>query len=716
MDLSAAYAMDSPRAARLRELWRALGDMARAERDRWLLWLPVGVASGVVGYFAMSWEPPLWFAVAGLASAAVMGFAGWNRSALAMGCAIVVAAASLGFALAKLRSLAVSAPVLQSPVGPATVSGLVLSVEPWQSGSRIILANPRIANLAPEKTPQRLRIRLLRNEAAPRVGQAVSLRAMLMPPTAPALPGAYDFGRQAYFQGIGAVGYAVGRTRASADTLHDPGWATGFRIWVDSLRQTMNRLVMALLPGATGAMSAALITGDQSAIPTSVMDAMRDAGLAHLLAISGFNVALVAGVLFFGARLILVAVGSLPIWGRHNGWALRHPIKKWAAVFTVFGILAYTLITGASVPTQRAFLMTSVVLTAILIDRTAISMRLVMWAALMLMVIAPESLLGASFQMSFAAVIALIATYESSRGWVRRQRVQGGVVRKIALYFAGMILTTLVAAAATGPFAAYHFNRFAVYQLIANFAAVPLTAVWIMPWATLVYFLMPFGLEDLALAPMSWGVDALIWVAQTVTAWPHAVLPLPSMPSAGLALITLGGLWLCLWRRACRFAGVLPIVLGCATVFLVRPPDVIVAPEGGLFAVRGEDGDLLFPDQKGQAFLRDVWQRRAGAGEPDGGAGSTLRCDRLGCIYRHNGRLVAFIRESAALAEDCAVADAVISWGVIRPDRCLGPSLRIDRRSLAAGGGHALWLPADGPLRIEAVQDSRGERPWSAQR
>ena len=716
MDLSAEYAMGSARANRLREVWHALGDMARAERDRWLLWLPVGVASGVVGYFAMPWEPPLWFALAGLALAIVIACAGWNRSAVMMACAIVVAAASVGFGLAKLRTLSIAAPVLQSRVGPVTVTGLVLSVEPWQSGSRIILASPRIANLAPDNTPHRLRVRLLRNEPAPRVGQALSVRAVLMPPTAPALPGAYDFGRQAYFQGIGGVGYAVGRTRLLESAPTDPGVVTRFRIWVDGLRQAMNRIVMTLLPGATGAMSAALITGDQSAIPTSVMDAMRDAGLAHLLAISGFNVALVAGVLFFGARLALVAAGSLPMWGRHNGWPLRHPIKKWAAVFTVFGILAYTLITGASVPTQRAFLMTSVVLTAILIDRTAISMRLVMWAGLMLMVIAPESLLGASFQMSFAAVIALIAAYESSRGWVRGQRAQGGLLRKAGLYLAGMILTTLVAAAATGPFAAYHFNRFAVYQLIANFAAVPLTAVWIMPWATLVYFLMPFGLEDLALAPMSWGVDALIWVAQTVTAWPHAVLPLPSMPSVGLALITIGGLWLCLWRRAWRFAGLLPIVVGCATVLVVRPPDVIVAPEGGLFAVRGNGGDLIFPDQKGQAFIRDVWQRRAGAAKPDEAAESTLRCDLIGCLYRHNGRVIAFIRDSAALAEDCILADAVISWGVIRPDRCPGPEIRIDRRTFAAGGGHAIWLPSDGPPRVEAVQDSRGERPWSGVR
>jgi competence protein ComEC len=542
------------------------------------------------------------------------------------------------------------------------------------------------------------------------------LRAVLMPPTPPALPGAYDFGRQAYFQAVGGVGYAVGRVRLVESASADIGVVAGFRVWIESLRQSMNRAVMSLLPGATGAMSAALITGDQSAIPTSVMDAMRDAGLAHLLAISGFNVALVAGVLFFGARFALVAIGTLPIWGRANGWPLRYPVKKWAAIFTVFGILAYTLITGASVPTQRAFLMTAVVLAAILIDRTAISMRLVMWAGLMLMVIAPESLLGASFQMSFAAVIALIAAYESSRGWVRGQRASGGAARKVGLYLAGMILTTLVAAAATGPFAAYHFNRLAIYQLIANFAAVPLTAVWIMPWATLVYFLMPFGLEDWALAPMSWGVDLLIWLAQTVTAWPNAVTLLPSMPSLGLTLIAAGGLWLCLWRRSWRFAGLVPILLGCATMLTVRPPDVLIAAESQLFAVRDQEGNLVFSSDKGQAFLRDVWQRRAGASSSAANGETSLRCDSLGCIYRSQERTVAFIKDSAAFAEDCASADVVVSWTTIRADRCRGPALRIDRRALAAGGGHALWLSADGPPRVEAVGDSRGERPWSARR
>jgi competence protein ComEC len=715
VDLSADTVIHAERTGRLRLAWRALADAAGGERDRWLLWLPVAVAAGVLVYFSLSWEPSLWIAPVGLALASVVAVLGFHRSSLVVAMAAAIAAASIGFGLAKLRTIAAAAPVLESRVGPATVSGVVVAVEPWQNGARVILAQPHISRIAPDKTPERVRIRLTRHTPTPVIGQTVKLRAMLMPPTPPALPGAYDFGRQAFFQGIGGVGYAVSRARVVEAAPADLGLAADFRVWIEGLRQSMNRAVMTLLPGASGAMSAALITGDQSAIPADVMDAMRDAGLAHLLAISGFNVALVASVLFFGTRLLLVVVGTAPIWGAANGWALRQPIKKWAAVLTVFGILAYTLITGASVPTQRAFLMTAVVLAAILIDRTAISMRLVMWAALVLMVIAPESLLGASFQMSFAAVIALIAAYESSRRWVRAQRAKGGWIRKATLYLAGMVLTTLVAAAATAPFAAYHFNRLAIYQLVANFAAVPLTAIWIMPWATLVYFLMPFGLQDWALVPMSWGVDALIWLAQSVTAWPNAVMLLPSMPSAGLALITLGGLWLCLWRRSWRFAGLLPIAIGCATMLTVRAPDVLVAAEGGLFAVRGGDGDLLFADHKGQAFVREVWQRRAGAGagETDEAKETSLHCDSLGCIYRNRGRVVAFIRESAALAEDCAVADAVISWTPIRADRCRGPDIKIDRRALAKGGGHALWLTREGPLRVEAVAESRGERPWS---
>ena len=689
--------------------WARLADTASAERDRWLLWLPVAVAVGIALYYALPVEPALWPAVAVFIGTSLLAWLVRRWTAFAL-LAVAIAAGAAGFAAAKLRTLAVEAPILAREVGPVLVEGRVLAAEPGAAGGRIVIAHPRIARLAPERTPERVRIRLSRTDVLPPVGATLRLRAMLLPPTPPAMPGAYDFGRQAYFERIGAVGYALGRATVIDAAPADEGIFAAARQYVAMLRQTIHARVMATLPQASkddalGAMTAALLHGEQSAIPRPAMDDMRDAGLAHLLAISGFNVALVAGALFVSLRLIFAAMGPL---------ALYWPTKKWAAALTIVGIFAYTLITGASLPTLRSFLMTAVVLIAVMLDRTAISLRLVMAAGLALLLFMPESLLGASFQMSFAAVIALIAAYESSRAWTRRQRVEGGKLRRIALYAGGLVATSLIAGLATAPFAALHFNRFAVYQLAANLAAVPITAVWITPWSLLAYLLMPFGWENIALVPMSWGVEAIIWIAREVASWPDAVIALPSLPQVGLALVTLGGLWLCLWRARWRYAGLPAIAAGLATMLSFTPPDVIVAPEAGLFAARGANGDLQFAatSPSGQAFLRDVWRRRSvglleASVEPP-----SLRCDALGCLYRASGRSVALLRDDAALAEDCASADIVVSWGALWPARCKGPELLLDRRALAAGGTHAIWLEPSG-MRVATVREARGERPWS---
>jgi competence protein ComEC len=693
-------------------LGRALAETAGAERDRWLLWLPVMVAAGVALYYALPTEPPPWPAGALLAAG---GFAAWalRRHVGFALLAVALAAGAAGFAAAQWRTLAVAAPILPRALGPVAVEGRVVQAEPGAAGGRILLADLRIARLGAEATPERIRLRLARNDSLPPPGATLRLRAMLLPPTPPAMPGAFDFGRQAYFERIGAVGYALGRVTVLPDRPSEAGWLAGARERIAALRLAIHARVMAILPpqdkdDATGAMTAALLQGEQSAIPRSVMDSMRDAGLAHLLAISGFNVALVAGALFVSLRLLFAAMGPL---------ALYWPTKKWAAALTIVGIFAYTLVTGASLPTQRAFLMTAVVLIAVMLDRTAISLRLVMAAGLALILIAPESLLGASFQMSFAAVIALIAAYEASRGWARRQRAEGGPLRRIGLYAGGIVMTSLIAGLATAPFAAFHFNRLAVYQLIANMIAVPLTAIWIMPWSLLVYLLMPFGLEEIALVPMSWGVEALIDISRRVASWPDAVLLLPSLPQSGLALVTFGGLWLCLWRKRWRYAGMPVILLGLSTLATVKPPDLLVGAEAGLFAARGPDGDLQFAPHPvsggsaaGQAFLRDVWRRRSAAFTPSDDAPS-LRCDALGCLYQAQGRRVVLLRDEAALAEDCGAADVVVSWGALWPGRCRGPRL-IDRRTLAAGGTHALWLRADG-VAIATVHEARGQRPWS---
>ena len=440
------------------------------------------------------------------------------------------------------------APPLDKRIGQASIEGRVVAASALPSGIRLLLEDVAIRGRDERALPRRVRITVRASGATAAPGDQVRVRAVLMPPPGPALPGAFDFQRKAFFDGLGAVGYAVGRIQLvearSQSTIGDR---------VARLRQAISARVRASLPGSAGAIAATLMTGDRGAIAARDLAAMRDSGLAHLLAISGLHIGLIAAILFFTVRGLLALAPRV---------ALNYPIKKWAAAAAMLGAFAYLLITGLTIPTQRAFLMTSIVLLAVILDRSVISMGLVAWAAAVVLLLSPESLLGPSFQMSFAAVVALIAAYEVCRAPMIDWLGGGGIGRRVLLYFMGIGLTTLVAGLATTPFAIFHFNRFVAFGLAANLVAVPVMALWIMPWAMLAYVLMPFGLERLALVPMGTGIDLVLGVAHTVAAWPGAVWLLPPMPTVGLVLVALGGLWLCLWRRAWRLAGIAGIAMG----------------------------------------------------------------------------------------------------------------------------------------------------------
>ena len=355
------------------------------------------------------------------------------------------------------------------------------------------LRRQTIAGLSAEKAPDAVRVRLRGAQPTIRPGDGIRVRAVLTPPP-PAVPGAYDFQRQAYFDGLGAVGYSVGG--ATVLPLGEERPSVDVGLWFARLRAVVAERVRAHLDGATAAVTIALLNGEQRAIPERVMVAIRDSGLAHLLSISGLHIGLVAGIVMFAVRGALALVPPL---------ALRFPIKKWAAVVSVFAAGAYTLLAAAPVPSQRSFLMIAVVLLAMLVDRQGLSMRLLAFAALAVLCTQPEAMLGPSFQMSFAAVLALMSAYK----FVRAHRPAAGERpspgRRALVYPAGVLLSTLIAGTATAPFAAYHFNRFQVYGIAANMLAVPVTGFWIMPWAVLAMLLMPFGLEGMALTPLSWG-------------------------------------------------------------------------------------------------------------------------------------------------------------------------------------------------------------------
>lgn len=665
-----------------------------AERERWLLWAPVALGAGAGFYFGLRAEPPVWAAplALGLALFALLLSRPEGR-APAWGLVLL----ALGFGAAQLRANLVAHPLLTWPHGPDRLEGVVADLDIRPDGVRVVLEDLRIERWSRGvPPPERARVRLTRRSETPPVGARVALRAELSPPPGPSLPGGYDYQRQAWFQQLGAVGYAVSRVE-----IQDAPPPAPLEQRLEALRQALAARLSARLPADEAAIATALLTGERGHIDPALLEDVRRAGLAHLLAISGLHVGLVAGIVFFVLRALMAAFPPL---------ALKWPIKKMAALGALLATLGYTLLVGAPVPTQRAMLMTGLVLLAVMLDRRAISMRLVALAAMAVLLARPEAVTGPSFQMSFAAVVGLVATYGALRGRLAGWRAAAGPFARVGLFLGSLALTSLVAGAATAPYALYHFNRVALYGVLANMAAVPLTASWIMPMGVAVMVTAPLGLD----LPFSWamgkGVALLEAIAHATAAQPGAELDLAAMPLPALIIITLGGLWLALWRRRWRWAGLAPIALGMVMIALAPRPDILVAAEGGLVAFAGDDGSLALSTRQRGRFTAEVWREHLGRPAPATLA-DALDCDAAGCVWRKHGQVVTLNRDPGSLAEDCALSALVIS-----PESDNGlcpPGARIDRANLRREGAHAVWLRSGLPPRIESVRDRRGWRPWT---
>ncbi len=673
----------------------------RGDAERWPLWLPVGMGVGIAAYFALADEPMPWLGTALLLCLAGAGLF-LRRQPVALAGIVAAACVATGFAAVQISAQLADAPRVERRMTATAVEGRIIHASQRESGHRLVIEPLRIDGWQGE-LPRRLRITIPERLGDPGAepGRRVAMRAVLLPLPPPAAPGAFDFPRQAFFQGLGGLGYAT-----TAPRLAEGPAAGGFAEAMASLRHAITSRIQDRIGGVVGAVAAALVTGERGAITEEVNAAMRDTGLAHLLSISGLHISLVAGIVFLGLRTLLALVPTL---------ALYRPIKKWAAVGAILAALFYLLLSGADVPTQRSFLMSAIVFFGVLVDREAISLRLVAWAAGAILILSPEAMVGASFQMSFAAVLALVAAYEGNRERIRGFRAGTTPAGRILLYVGLVCFTTVIATAATTPFAIYHFNRFATFAMPANLVAVPLTSFWVMPWAVIAVVAMPFGLEAWPLAAMGWGVEAILVTAAWIAKWPGAAWTVPAMPDLGLALCTLGGLWLCLWSHRMRWLGIVAIAAGCLSVGWTRPPDVLVDGDARAVAVRGPDGYWLFETRQAEIAV-DTWLRRAALDRlawPKAGSDTNLlpRCDDRICRFRSGGERVAIARRRDALTDACRTSDVVIAL-VPMKWACGRGIVAIDRRDLDRGGAHAIRLGGGVP-RIETVAEQRGRRPWT---
>src|SRR6266699_446076 len=606
-----------------------------AEGDRRILWLPVFFGTGIALYFTLTIEPPAWIGAVATIGAAAIAVALRRWPAL-RNVAVTLAFVAAGFAVMQQARLEHGTPMVERRLGPAAITGRVVDIDVLDRGWRIIVAPDPLPGLAADAQPHRLRLHIAATSDALQPGDRVSLKGLLYPVPAQLLPGGRDMQRELFFAGIGGVGYSYGA--AHRITTAEETTGGGWRECLLRLRAEMTARINAALPGSTGGVASAVITGKRGTMEEEVKEAFRQSGLSHLLAIAGLHLGVVGGFVFFAVRGGLALIPFL---------ALRYPIKKITAVVTLIVLFCYLMISGAAIPTQRAFIMTGIVFAAILIDRLRLSMRICALAALVVLFLAPASLVGVSFQMSFGAVVALIAVYETWGGRLAQLFHRGSFAHKALGYCGAVAVTTVVATVGTEPFAIYHFHHLVLYSPLANVIAVPISAIWTLPWGVIACLLMPFGLEKLALVPMGWGIDVTLAVAQWVAALPGNVWSMPRLPTLGVVLVALGGCWLCLWQQKWRWWGTVAIVAGMATMLSTRPPDVILGDFGRFLAARAPDGNYLVADT-GERLDRSFLGQESGASRLPwpavASSAGALECPVEGrCFYAAHGKRVALV-------------------------------------------------------------------------
>jgi competence protein ComEC len=668
--------------------WRALVDAWLAQRGHLFAWVPVCLGLGVGIYFAIGWEPRApHYATLGALGVAGLIAVRWLGVWAPIPWAVVLVA--LGFSLAGLRAHQVADPVMGwRYYGP--IEGRIVDMDRSASDAlRLSLDRVVLADVAPDRTPARVRVSLHGEQGfiTPTPGMLVILTGHLSPPGGPVEPGGFDFQRHAWFQGLGAVGY----TRTPVLTLEPPGEG----LWLFKARMALSKRVQAGLPGEAGAFAATIMTGDRSGIAQDTLRALRVSNLAHLLAISGLHMGLLAGFVFAALRL---AFSLVPVLG------LRVPAKKLSAIGALAAAAVYLGLSGGNVATERAFVMSAVALVAVMADRRVLSLRAVAVAAVIVLILRPEALLGPGFQMSFAATTALVAVF----GWLRDAKVPLGP--RWLRPAVAVVISSAVAGAATAPVAAAHFNQFAHYGLVANLLSVPLMGILVMPAAVLAGCLMPIGLEAIALWIMGLGLDWILAVAHWVSGLEGARGTVVSPAPEVLPLMALGALMVVLWQGHARWLGLAPAALSVAVWMQAERPDVLIADDGSLIGVMTEKGRAL-NRTRGSGFVAMNWL------ENDGVA---LEQEAAAELWQGAQTPVPIIpvrgKRGAAAFQGCNPGDWVVMNTIPqKPGVFSGlPCRVVHLGTLRKTGALALYLDADRVREVSARQIT-GARLWNDQ-
>ncbi len=685
------------------------------------LFVPVCIAAGIIVYFSLNTEPSLQFILILLVGLAILLF--FNRTSYPVSLVILGALLAVtGVGIAGLRTVIVKAPVLERDYRAVRIEAVVKRVEARPAKKwRLTLLPLKIGTLPAHKIPVYLRLSTRTKSAALLFpGQIIGFKAALFRPARPSVPEGYDFSRRSYFRQIGAVGFILSRITVLKGAYQQAGFLSSFPQYVSQLRQTITARIRGVLPGQEGAIAAALLTGERGGITQQLYDNIRNTGLAHLLAISGLHMAVMAGTLFWLVHMLLATSSVL---------ALSYPIRKWAVVIAWFGATFYLFVSGAGIATQRAYIMLVVGFLAILLDRPALTLRNLALAACVILLFFPETVLEAGFQMSFATTAALIAFYEYRQGRRDKRTQPGGgnsFIQKVFRFFSGVFMTSFIAGLAVIPFAAFHFHQIAVYSLAGNMFVMPIFVFLVMPMALATLVLMPVGLDVLALKIMAVGLSWIIDISEYVASWEGAVFSFPIFPVSLLLLMTFGVIWLVLLKGTIRVIGLVPLLAGLVMALSAKGYDLLLDEKLQSIAYIDDRVEQAKPRYhllgiKKKKSRLERWLKFSGRhytkySSQKATAQNSYRfiCDREVCMFTVKNQKISVVKHPLALREECQSANIVILDFPLsdKAGSCKQPLLVITKTELRKKGAYGLNITGK-QVQYVSVSDLTGKRPWS---
>lgn len=662
-----------------------------------IIFSPIFIAIGAIVFFNLSFDPrhgvlflPFIF------SALITIFLFKIGSRVKFTISYFLCLLLLGFSAADYRTESLKSPKITEDLTSVRIYGTVTQINLSQESKKIILSDLDIENLPLERTPKFIRINTKSSLAAVKIGDRITTKAVIMPPPLPSYPDGFNFSEYAYFKQIGGIGYSVSGIKLV--DLEEQGFIKNF---FEKSRHHIASRLKEVMGEPDGDVAAALLVGFSAQINKDVYEHIRISGIAHIMAISGMHVVIVVGLVFLIIRLLLSKIPHL---------ALRYDLKKISAVSALLISFIYLQLAGSPVSAERAFIMSAIVLLAIIFDRNANPLRSIAIAAIIILITTPEAIKSASLQMSFAACLALIASYNHFQ---LKFNIKGNKskLQKTFLYFASIVLSTLIAGTATAPFVIYHFNQYSTYSILTNLVAIPLADFVVMPLGVLSLVLMPLKLDFIPLKLMGFSINFMLNYSSFISQLPYSNIYVSKFTDIGISFIALGGVILTLMQTKLKYCGIPFVIAGLVMQNSLSKPDLLIDSQGKLFAIKGSDGHLYASSKVKSRFIRSSWEEAY-----DEKNMMTLKevdlpeCDDAICFIERGNLKALVVYQSTT--ESYPNANLVIELSPLNNQSFVYDKI-IGTGELGSYGTHAVWLHDEKEIIIKTVKDQLKNRIWN---